>query len=98
MPRRAETFGSFSLAGAAGALRYGVEIVASGARFDTAANAPASRLAGYALLNLRAAYVFSPACTVSVRWNNALDKDYELVRGYNTAGSNVLLSLDYTPQ
>jgi vitamin B12 transporter len=98
LPRRAKTFGALSMAGSAGALRFGAGIVASGGRFDTVANAPSSRLAGYALLNLRASYVFSPGYAVSVRWNNVLDKDYELVRGYNTPGSNVFVSLEYTTQ
>ncbi len=72
--------------------------VASGERFDTLSNAPSSRLAGYALLNLRGSYAFSPAYTVSVRWNNVLDKQYELVRGYNTPGANVFVSVEYTRQ
>ena len=98
LPRRAKTFGSLSIARNSGSLRFGAEIVASGERFDTVANLPSSRLAAYALLNLRASYAFSPDYAVSVRWNNVLDKEYELVRGYNTPGSNVFVSLEYTPQ
>jgi vitamin B12 transporter len=98
LPRRAKTFGSLSVARIAGPLWVGAEIVASGERFDTVANSPSSRLAGYALLNLRASYALSPAYAVSLRWNNVLDKEYELVRGYNTPGSNMFVSLEYTPQ
>ena len=98
LPRRAQTFGTLSLARAAGLLHFGAEIAASSGRYDSVANTPASRLAGYALLNLRATYAFSPDYAVSVRWNNVLDKEYELVRGYNTAGSNVFVSFQYTPR
>ena len=72
--------------------------MASGERFDTVANSPASRLAGYALVNLRATYALSAAYAVSVRWNNVLDRKYELVRGYNTPASNVFVGLEYTTQ
>lgn len=98
LPRRAKTFGTLSMARTAGSLRFGAEVVASGERFDTVANTPSARLVGYALLNLRAAYAFSAAYAVSIRWNNVLDKQYELVRGYNTPGANVFVSLEYTPQ
>ena len=98
LPRRARNFGTLSLNGNTGALRFGAELVASGERFDTVANSPASRLAGYALVNLRATYALSAAYAVSVRWNNVLDRKYELVRGYNTPASNVFVGLEYTTQ
>ena len=98
LPRRARNFGTLSVNGNAGALRFGAELVASGERFDSVANSPASRLAGYTLLNLRASYALSPAATVSVRWSNVFDKGYELVQGYNTPGSNVFARLEYMMQ
>ena len=52
-------------------------------------------MSGYAIVNLRAGYAIDAAWSVNLRWNNVLDRDYELVRGYNTPGSNVFLSLDY---
>lgn len=98
LPRRAKNFGSASIAGSSGAVRFGAELIASGQRYDSVSNAASSRLAGYALLNLRAGYALSPQWSVNVRWNNVLDKEYELVRGYNTAGSNVFVSVDYGSQ
>ena len=98
LPRRARNFGTLSVNGNAGVLRFGAELVASGERFDTVANSPSSRLSGYALVNLRATYALSPAYTVSVRWNNVLDKEYELVRSYNTPRANVFVSLEYIAQ
>ena len=95
LPRRARDFGSVSIAGQSGPWRYGAEMIASAKRYDSVSNAALSRLAGYALLNLRAGYAVTPAWSLNVRWNNVLDRDYELVRGYNTAGSNVFVSIDY---
>ncbi|AHV93518.1 tonB dependent receptor family protein [Bordetella holmesii 30539] len=31
--------------------------------------------------------------TAQLRWNNVFNKDYTLVRGYNTPGSTVFLNL-----
>ena len=93
--RRAKTFGSLSVNGSAGSWRWGGELIGSSERFDSVTNAPSSRLAGYALVNLRAAFAITPQLTVSARWNNVLDKKYELVRGYNTPGSNVFVLLEY---
>jgi vitamin B12 transporter len=93
--RRAKTFGSLSVNSAAGPWRWGGEVVGSSERFDSVTNAPSSRLAGYALVSLRAAYAITPQWTVSARWNNVFDKTYTLVRGYNTPGSNAFVMLEY---
>ncbi|MEO7760299.1 MAG: TonB-dependent receptor [Casimicrobiaceae bacterium] len=96
--RRAKTFGSLSINGNAGAWHWGAQLVGSGERFDSAANSAASRLAGYGLLNLRLAYAVAPQYTVSLRWNNVLNKSYELVRGYNTPQSNFFAMLEYSAE
>ncbi|MEO5766409.1 MAG: TonB-dependent receptor, partial [Casimicrobiaceae bacterium] len=75
----------------------GVELVASGARFDSADEAPASRMGGYALVNLYASYAIAPGWTAELRWNNVGDKDYELAKHYNTPGSNVFAWLRWSP-
>ena len=95
LPRRARNFGSASIAGRAGPWQLGAELIGAGRRFDSVANTEASRLAGYALVNLRASYALTPAWSIALRWNNVLDRDYALVRGYNTAGSNVFASIAY---
>ena len=43
--------------------------------------------------HLRLAWQFSPAWRVEGRLENLTDRDYELVRGYNTPGRSGLLSL-----
>jgi len=71
----------------------GAEYQYTGNRYDDLANK--TRLGGYSLVNLTAAYDFSKSLGVQVRWNNVLDKDYVLVDGYNTPGSNVFVNLSW---
>lgn len=97
LQRRARRHGSLSATRAFGAWRLGAEMVASGARFDSANEAPASRMAGYAVFNLTVARALTPEWSVDARWNNVADKDYETLQGFNTPGSNVLVSLRWTP-
>jgi vitamin B12 transporter len=98
LQRRAKHFGSFSVNRNLGPLKLGTEIVASGARFDSPDENPASRLHGYALYNLTANYAFAPEWSVNLRWNNVFNRSYELVQNFNTPGSNVFFALRYEPQ
>jgi vitamin B12 transporter len=72
-------------------LRVGAEVVTSSARFDDAANT--RRLGGYALLNLTAEYRFGNRWTIFARFDNALDKHYELAADFNTAGANAFVGV-----
>ncbi|NML14929.1 TonB-dependent receptor domain-containing protein [Azohydromonas caseinilytica] len=91
--RRARHFGSASFDWTPGAWRAGAEIVGSGERFNDVANL--TRLGGYALLNLRAAYALTPEWSLSARVNNVADKRYELAYGYNRPGREVFVALEY---
>ena len=93
LARRARQHGSVALEYAAGALRGGVETQFASKRYDDAANANA--LGGYALLNLYANYTINRDWSLYARWNNVLDKDYELARGYATPGSSVFVGVRY---
>ena len=93
--RRARDHGTAGIGAAFGAWRAGVDLVASGARYDAASNDPSSRLGGYALVNVHAAYRLAPEWTLSARVANLGDKLYEQVRGYNTAGRNLFVALAY---
>ena len=97
LQRRAKRHGSVMAARAFGAWRIGAEMVASGERFDSATESAASRMAGYALFNLSVAYALSPEWSIDARWDNVGDKEYELARGFNTPGSNVLVSVKWSP-
>jgi vitamin B12 transporter len=98
LQRRAKQHGSITARRDFGPWTFGAELLASGARFDSAGESPASRLHGYAVANVTAARRIADAWSVELRWNNVGDVDYELVQGYNTPGSNVLLTLKWDPK
>ena len=93
LQRRAKRHGSLVATRAFGAWSAGAEVVASGERFDSANESPSSRMAGYGFLNLTLARALTPEWSVDVRWNNVADKDYELVQGFRTSGSNAMVTL-----
>jgi vitamin B12 transporter len=97
LPRRAKQFGAIGASHIWQQWKFGVDVVASGPRFDTADENPAGRMGGYALINLFASYVLAPGWSVELRWDNAANKQYELAQGYNTPGSNVFVWLRWAP-
>lgn len=97
LQRRARQHGSVAASRAFGAWKFGTEVVASSERFDSNSEDPAARLDGYALLNLYLTRRLSTQWEVDVRWNNVTDRDYELAQYFNTPGSNVFVSLRWTP-
>ncbi|SMM97895.1 TonB-dependent receptor [uncultured Candidatus Thioglobus sp.] len=52
-------------------------------------------LNGYTLVNLSTAYDFNDNTNISLNINNAFDKDYTVVDGYNQLGRTVTVGLDY---
>lgn len=92
LPQRARQVFHFNAEQRIQALKVGAEYQYTGNRIDASTQA---RLGGYSLVNLTAAYDFSKTLGVQVRWNNVLDKDYVLVDGYNTPGSNVFVNLSW---
>jgi len=95
LPRRAQVFGNGGAAREFGPFRVGAEVVGQSYRYDSANEAPNSRLGGYVLLNLVASYKISRDWRVDLRWNNVFNKNYELAQGYNTPGSNVFVWVRY---
>ncbi|MBI3730301.1 MAG: TonB-dependent receptor [Burkholderiales bacterium] len=93
LARRSKQHGTLAAEYALPNAKIGVETIFSGERFDDATNSRA--LGSYQLLNLYATYEIAKNTTVLARWNNALNKDYELARGYATAGSNVFVGVNY---
>jgi vitamin B12 transporter len=53
-------------------------------------------LGGYGLFNLGASYSVNRHLELQFQWNNVFDKNYTLVRGYNTPGSNVFFNVKAT--
>jgi len=91
LPRRAKAFGSVDATRRYGPWKWSAEVVAVGPRFDSTDEAPDTRMGGYALVNLLASYRIAPEWTLEARWNNILDKQYELAKHYNTPGSNLFV-------
>ncbi len=52
-------------------------------------------LGGYTLVNLGVGWQLAPNWTAQLRLDNALDRHYELVSGYNTAGRSVTLAMRF---
>jgi vitamin B12 transporter len=94
LPRRARDHGRVGLSYDAGTWRIGLDAIASGARFDNATNTPDSRMGGYGIVALHANWTVVRDVTVGAQVSNALDKRYEIAKGYNTAPRLVVLSLD----
>ena len=91
LPRRARQHGAVAVSDALGPARIGVELVASSARFDDAANTV--RLPGYAIVNLTAEWSLLPSLTVFARADNVFDVDYQLAADYATGGATVSAGL-----
>jgi vitamin B12 transporter len=53
-------------------------------------------LGGYGLFNLGASYEVNKHLQLQVQWNNVFGKNYTLVRGFNTPGSNVFFNVKAT--
>ncbi|UOD50683.1 TonB-dependent receptor domain-containing protein [Orrella daihaiensis] len=53
-------------------------------------------LGGYGLFNLGASYAVDKHLQLQVQWNNVFGKNYTLVRGFNTPGSNVFFNVKAT--
>ena len=93
--RRANRFGSLGAQYRLGDWRIGGEVLASGNREDFEIREPFGKvkLSGYSVVNLTTSYQFAPSSRVALKVENALDKQYELVRGYNTHGRSFFVSL-----
>lgn len=94
--RRARNHGRAGASVDIGPVRAGADWVASDARFDSAANLPATRMAGYGLLTLHATWAVTPELNLGVRVLNATDKRYEIAQGYNTAPRQYVVGIDMT--
>ena len=97
--RRAKTLAALSAFRNFGALRLGVDWRASGERRDNAITNSTVRVfePAYSVLNLLARYQLSKNIYFGARLENALDEDYRLVSGYNTAGRGVFLTAGWQP-
>jgi len=74
----------------------GVQLLASGPRWVDPANTEQTH--GYGIVNVDAKLRLTPEWSVFGRLNNLFDQDYELVKGFNTAGANLFVGVRYAPR
>jgi vitamin B12 transporter len=97
--RRAKTLAALAAHRSFGAWRLGGEWRYSGERRDRSiTNSTVSVFEpAYSVLNLLVRYQLSKNISFGARLDNALDEDYRLVNGYNTAGRGLFLSASWQP-
>ena len=94
--RRATQYGSLSAQRDFGPVRAGAEVVNSGPRADTHIVSGARvQDAGYTVVNFTARWQIEKALHLSARLENAFDRQYQLVNGYNTPGRGLFVSLGW---
>jgi len=96
LPRRAQESLRMDLDRRLGAWRLGGTLRGEGERFDNDSNT--RRMAGYALLDLRAEYRLAADWSLGGRLENVFDVDYETAFGYNQPGRGAYLTLRYQPK
>lgn len=84
--RRAREHASLWLGKTLGDLELGGEVIASGQRYNDAANK--FELGGYALVNLSAAYKLGEDWALNARVNNLFDREYALATTANSFSPN----------
>ena len=94
--RRAKEHGTAELRYDGGRWDAGVQLVATGPRFDDVANT--QTMGGFGLVNIDGKMALSPEWSLVGRVNNLFDKRYELVQGFNTPGANLYVGFRYTPK
>jgi vitamin B12 transporter len=92
---RAERFGSFNAERRFGEWGLGLTVTASGDRFDSANEAPESRLGGYAVVDARVAWRYDKFTRLELAVTNLGDKRYESAVGYESTRRSVLLSVRF---
>jgi vitamin B12 transporter len=92
---RAEQFGTFDVERDFGGWTAGLAMLASGDRFDSTNESPASRLPGYAVFDARVRYNIDRRWSVQLAATNIFDRKYESVVGYDAPRRSVMLSVSF---
>jgi vitamin B12 transporter len=96
LPRRARQNLRLSADYDFGAWQLGGSLRAAGKRYDDAANTTV--LGGYGLIDVRARLPINQEWSTGLNLNNLSNKTYETAYGYNQAGRQVFLTLNYQPK
>jgi vitamin B12 transporter len=92
---RAQQYGSIDATRRFGPWTAGVSVLASGARFDSTDESPASRLGGYAVVDARVRYAFDARWSAELSAANLGDRRYESVVGYDAPRRSVMLGVRF---
>lgn len=95
--RRAQQFGALHLSHRLGEVQLGTDLSLVGERFDSSNEAATSRMGGYGLVAVFAAWQFRPEWRLEGRVNNLGDKAYTQAQGYTTPGRQAQMTLRWTP-
>ncbi|MDM8545691.1 TonB-dependent receptor [Candidatus Venteria ishoeyi] len=93
LPRRARQTLNLELVKQLGKTRLSAHLLAQGQRYEDSQNS--IKLAGYGLLNLRAAYALNEHWTLRGKIDNIFNKDYETAYRYTMPGRTFWLSIQY---
>jgi vitamin B12 transporter len=96
LPRRARHTARFEVDHQFGAWGFGSTLKAVGKRYDDAANA--TKLGGYATLDLRAEYAINAEWKIQTRLENVLDRRYQTASTYNQVGFGAFVNVRYQPK
>jgi vitamin B12 transporter len=106
LTRRSKQHGVLWVGGKWGDVEIGSEVIASGSRYDDAANQ--FKLAGYTLLNLTTKYKINESWHMDARLNNVFNRHYVLATtansvnpngpDFNTPGTNLFVSVRWVPK
>ena len=96
LPRRARQHATVRADTNLGGWALGAEVLASGYRYNSGTNTAVEKLGGYALLNLDAQYQINKAWRLLMKLDNALDKDYQTARTYNSQPVTAFVGLRWT--
>ena len=103
LSRRAATLASLGVSQPIGALRLNADLQYSGARPDSFADTATfatveTTLPAYTLVNLSAAYKLTPEVMLNTRLDNATDRSYQTVYGYNQQPRSLYVGVSWSPK
>ena len=93
---RSEWYGTLDVSRPYDQLTLGSTLRVAGSRYADSGNT--KELGGYALVDLYADYALNPTTRLFARVNNAFDRDYTQLAGYNTAGREWLVGVNWQPK
>ncbi|MDH1904012.1 TonB-dependent receptor [Comamonas aquatica] len=96
LKRRSKRYATLGVETTLAGWTLGTELQAASRRFNDDAEAVKS-LGGYTLVNLSASRQLARDFTLTARIDNALDRDYTLVKDYATAGRTLWLGVKWMP-